>query len=201
MLLIDEINLDPRPLTPQEKELQDAIEDQLEKLNKRGIKRFYTDRNTARKEGEMYYYPQRFCINKHVSAHYVSSGECLSCIKEKSKGPNLYGTKRATTEEECIHVLVGTAKSRAKSRKIDFNISVDDLKPFPKTCPILGVKLDYVGEKRKDRATSPSLDRVRNNEGYIKGNVRIISYKANAMKSNHTVESLQKFIDYINESN
>jgi hypothetical protein len=41
------------------------------------------------------------------------------------------------------------------------------------------------------RPASPSLDRIDNALGYVKGNVRIISFRANALRSNATLEELQ----------
>jgi hypothetical protein len=38
--------------------------------------------------------------------------------------------------------------------------------------------------------TRPSLDRIDNNKGHVKGNVRMISYRANVLKSDATVEEL-----------
>jgi hypothetical protein len=43
-----------------------------------------------------------------------------------------------------------------------------------------------------------SLDRVDNDKGYITGNVRVISRKANLMKSSLTIDILKKLIKYIN---
>ena len=39
---------------------------------------------------------------------------------------------------------------------------------------------------------SPSLDRIVSSLGYVKGNIRVISYKANRVKSNATLEELRK---------
>ena len=42
-----------------------------------------------------------------------------------------------------------------------------------------------------------SLDRVDNDKGYVKGNIRVISRKANLLKSSLTLEILENIIKYI----
>jgi hypothetical protein len=74
------------------------------------------------------------------------------------------------------------AKSRARSSKagLKWNLTKDDI-DIPEYCPYLGIKLT----NNLDRADSQiSLDRIDSNKGYIKGNVEVISKKANIAKSN-----------------
>lgn len=79
------------------------------------------------------------------------------------------------------------AKRRAKEHKIDFNLELQDI-TIPKTCSILGIPLFYqsVGVS----PNSPSIDRVDNAKGYIKGNIQVISWRANDIKGDATLEEL-----------
>jgi hypothetical protein len=71
-------------------------------------------------------------------------------------------------------------RRRAKESNIPFNLIASDLFPLPETCPVLGVKLDYgAGHNRKVYA---SIDRIIPQLGYVRGNVRVISFSANATK-------------------
>lgn len=85
-------------------------------------------------------------------------------------------------------IIIAT-KCRAKKKGIPFDLSVDDIK-VPKVCPILGIKLNT--NRKKASFDSPSIDRIKPSLGYIKGNVAIISYKANAIKSNATWREIFK---------
>ena len=90
--------------------------------------------------------------------------------------------------------MVATAKWRAKKYGIPFNLSKHDF-VIPEVCPLLGIPINKVGSKRTDN--SPSLDKIDPERGYTKGNVWVISDKANRMKQNMTVETLRHFADTI----
>jgi hypothetical protein len=90
--------------------------------------------------------------------------------------------------------LLSRIKSRAKRRNIPFNLEISDL-IIPTHCPILGIKLE-IGVKG-NYFNSPSVDRIDNTLGYVKGNVAIISCKANSMKNSASKEEMKLFIKNI----
>ena len=53
---------------------------------------------------------------------------------------------------------------------------------------MLGISLEQGNGRVHD--ASPALDRLDNAKGYVKGNVVVISYKANRMKSNATIDEI-----------
>jgi hypothetical protein len=91
------------------------------------------------------------------------------------------------------HYLWYVARTRARKYKTEFNIEESDI-IIPIYCPILNCKLEK-GDGYLPNAMS--LDRVDNNKGYIKGNIRVISRKANLLKSSLTLEVLENIIKYI----
>ena len=93
--------------------------------------------------------------------------------------------------------LYRTAKTRAEKRQIEFNIEYEDI-VLPEFCPVLGIKLKVnSGSGAGGKDDSYSLDRIDNTKGYIKGNVQVISHKANSMKSTATADELIKFAEWI----
>lgn len=78
-------------------------------------------------------------------------------------------------------VLLGQARYRAKKKGIEFNLELSDV-VIPKVCPVLKISLTAGSSSGGPRGCSPSLDRIDNTKGYIKGNVQVISHKANTMK-------------------
>ena len=85
--------------------------------------------------------------------------------------------------------LLNSVKSRAKKIGIPFNLDVDDI-VIPTHCPLLGIELT----KEIGRCNNtPSIDKINPELGYVKGNVWIVSWKANRIKSNLSKDELQLF--------
>jgi hypothetical protein len=86
------------------------------------------------------------------------------------------------------------SKTRAKEKGLQHNLTRDWLLTnLPTHCPVLGIELAFGGNSYN----SPSVDRFDNNKGYTTDNVRIISFRANALKSNATVEELEAIVRYM----
>lgn len=87
------------------------------------------------------------------------------------------------------------AKKRAKKHGREFNIEISDI-VVPEFCPILGMKL-VSGGYRTTLPSAPTLDRIDSSLGYIKGNVWVVSHRANSLKSNASVEELEAVIAFL----
>jgi hypothetical protein len=94
--------------------------------------------------------------------------------------------------------LLYAAKGRASRKGLDFNLDVSDIE-IPDICPILGIPI-IVGQS-KISGNSPSLDRVDSSKGYVKGNVAVISHKANSHKSDLTLEQVKNLVRYMENVN
>ena len=84
--------------------------------------------------------------------------------------------------------MFSTAKRNAKNLKREFSITIFDIN-IPEFCPLLGIKLDKDGEKNADNL--PSLDRIDNNLGYTKNNIWVISWKANRLKRDYSLNDIK----------
>ena len=89
------------------------------------------------------------------------------------------------------------AKRRALKKNLTFNISLEDL-IFPEYCPLLNIKLN-IGTYYAN-SNSYSIDRIDPSKGYIKGNVQIISHRANTLKGNATLEELKKLAEWMEKN-
>lgn len=85
------------------------------------------------------------------------------------------------------------ARLRARELGLPFDIELSDV-VIPARCPILGIPLRIGKGKLSDN--SPSLDRVVPRKGYVKGNVVVVSFRVNRMKSDATVQELRKITDF-----
>jgi hypothetical protein len=90
--------------------------------------------------------------------------------------------------------LLRGARKRAKEKNIPFDITAEDI-TIPETCPVLGIQLQ-IGEKVVCN-NSPTLDRIKPELGYVKGNIQVMSFRANMLKNNATVEELQKVLEHL----
>lgn len=70
------------------------------------------------------------------------------------------------------------ARKRARRLDLAFNLPRDAI-VIPPACPVLGLPLK-AGGKRSGQ--SPSLDRIRPQDGYVVGNIRVVSDRANRLK-------------------
>jgi len=128
----------------------------------------------------------------------------FSSPKSNSSRVDILGSGRASECRTCANErflrsdhrskLLNSAKQRAKANGLDFNLTIDDI-VIPEFCPALGIRLvPVVGEGRKSLTkleASPSLDRVDNSKDYVKGNVCVISLRANNIKKDATLQELK----------
>jgi len=94
--------------------------------------------------------------------------------------------------------LWSLAKRRAKRDNIDFTILVGDI-VIPTICPVLNIPL--VKNRGKCSFNSASVDRINPKLGYVKGNIMVISFKANLMKNDASFEEIEKLYFYMKSLN
>lgn len=90
--------------------------------------------------------------------------------------------------------LLANARKRAAEQRVPFNLKRADL-DVPTHCPALGLKLE-AGE-RGGGDSSPTIDRLIPERGYVRGNIAILSMKANRMKNSGTSAELRAIADWL----
>lgn len=117
---------------------------------------------------------EKFKENKEAYLHFLEKG------------------KKYRAENWVVEVY-SRLKVRAKQQGLPFNIEKSDL-IFPDTCPLLGIPIAI---SHPNKMNCVSWDRIIPELGYVKGNVRAISVKANIMKNNANKEELETFAQNI----
>jgi hypothetical protein len=86
-----------------------------------------------------------------------------------------------------IKYLVTQSRRRAKLDGLEHSITTDDL-VMPSHCPLLGIPLFF--SRGRPTPNTPTIDRFNPRLGYVPGNVWVISYRANTIKSDATLDEL-----------
>ena len=115
----------------------------------------------------------------------IDTSRCKECKKNFSKAANEWATK--SIEDK----ILNRVKTRAKEKGLAFNLELEDI-VIPDVCPVFKVPFIY-----GDHSWTYSLDRIKPELGYVKGNVVIISNKANMMKNTATAEDVRMLYEWM----
>lgn len=149
--------------------------------------------------GETKHRDEFYTVWNNIRKTYYTKSACKSCNNAKSKAwrdanrDKVQAMKRRESADKQT-VIYRSAKARAKKQGIPFSITKHDV-VIPSHCPLLGIKLE--AGKGSQSPSSPSLDKVIPELGYVPGNVKVVSYLANTMKNNATPEQLLTFASNI----
>lgn len=153
-------------------------------------------------------------VEKEDSEFIVGKTKCLKCYKwsrdyyqrnrereiaraKKNLNKNRLHTnevKRNGIRKNPVSYMLWQVKSRAKKSNIPFNLEHRDI-IIPPICPVLGIRLEI--NSGHSGENSPSVDRIVPELGYVKGNIKIISNKANSIKNNASIQDLEKVLEYV----
>jgi hypothetical protein len=123
--------------------------------------------------------------------------ENVKRYREKNKDKILDNgkTRYRNDSKRYLYHMLKRAEKRAIEKNIPFDLKPDDV-IIPELCPILGVKMT-IGDGKGPHSSSPSLDRIVPSLGYVKGNVLVISMRANKIKSDGSLEDIEKVYNYL----
>lgn len=98
--------------------------------------------------------------------------------------------RRANTHR----TLLNGARQRAAKAGIPFDLTLADI-TIPATCPALGIPLVVGRGKVSDG--SPTLDRIVPSLGYVRGNIAVLSLRANRIKNDATADELEQVLNWL----
>jgi len=174
------------------------------KLDIEKIKELLVDGKTLKEVGEIFQVSRQRIgqiRNKYfpdLSKSEFGSGK----VRKDRRKKQVEGWKRESWILDDLaraqHIKFNRKRQANKSSKHCWDLKLEDI-VWNTHCPILGIELDYFADSRAEN--SPSFDRIDSSLGYIKGNVIIISWRANRIKNDGTVEEHQKIVDFLKKLN
>lgn len=120
-------------------------------------------------------------------------------INRRSRKANQEKRQKATIAWVINHpgyYMLKNAQYRAKKLGLPFDLTFEDVQ-IPEICPVLGIPLVSKEGRHGFLDNSPSLDRIIPALGYVRGNVRVISNRANTIKRDATMTELEAIVAYL----
>lgn len=142
----------------------------------------------------------QFLKDKHASGGYRN--QCKECLRQRNKEQRVWENRKESynasmrkyrsTAKGAIHTSYQASKSRAKRDGIPFDI---DLEYVTELFYQQNGKCALTGEDMipKSGRTSPSLDKMTPELGYVRGNIQWTTWKANCMKQDLNMDELIQF--------
>jgi hypothetical protein len=107
-----------------------------------------------------------------------------------------YRERHKGSIEYRIIQMVAKAKTRARQKQWDFDLDKEYIKsiwPEDNMCPVFKKPFTF-NEKNHD--FNSSLDRIDTTKGYLRGNVVVVSWRANNLKSDGTLDEFKALIEF-----
>lgn len=184
-----------------------------------------TSREEAQAHGAKRYYSGEECKLGHISTRYTKSGRCTECQKlagrkfrennpdyarEKSKKYKEDNAerlkeysrsyhKKIAERGDSFHLQVKNIRLKCRKKGIPFDIDADYIQQLydeNPNCPVTGERMELQG--KVGQGNNATIDRFIPELGYVRGNVNIISHRANMAKGKNTdPEFFRRLADWI----
>lgn len=172
-------------------------------------------RQAAIRLGRKRYFTGKECHKGHTSPRLVSNFACVACHdlknrrwwtahpeKRNAKARKYYEAHKASVRAwfrrwrrtNYTRVMLVTARKRALRDGVPFSICEADV-DIPLRCPVLGRKLQKEGAR--GGPWSPTLDKFIPKRGYVKGNISVISHRANRLKSDGSLKEHEALVKWM----
>lgn len=149
-------------------------------------------RNSSKKSGYVGYCKD--CSRKRGRELYWSNVDYRkACARKggkwwKPEKPRKRGPNRMCTQ--CM--------KSARKAGVPFSLTPGDI-VIPEKCPVLDIPLEF-SKDRKRKDDTPSVDRLVPGLGYVPENIMVISWRANSLKNNMTLEECKKMYEFFSEA-
>jgi UDP-N-acetylenolpyruvoylglucosamine reductase len=132
------------------------------------------------------------CGKVKLFSEFHKHSQCSGGYNSICKECRLPISKQKWQELDYKQKIFNRAKGRAGRKGREFSISIEDV-IIPELCPIFKQPL------KENTEMAPSIDRIDSSKGYVKGNIQIISKRANLLKNNASIEELESVLKFLKE--
>lgn len=180
-----------RDYNARHKEKRRAYSKQWYQDNKEHVKettRRYLSKNAekVRESAANRYRANKEHLSETRKAHYENNKE-KTLKRQQDRRAALF---LESPKEAWLYYTAQGARHRAKKKGLAYDKDLSGLF-LPDVCPVLGIPLKYSDRRGSPSADSPSLDRIVPEYGYVRSNLRVISHRANMLKSNASIDELR----------
>jgi hypothetical protein len=145
---------------------------------------------------------QLVCTGPSLKSNHTRSCGCFKrekssalCISRRKYDPN---DKDLLIRAQCLRNI----RYRSQRRGYETDLDISDIPELTDVCPVLGIRYNKRGN-RKQQDSSPTVDRKNPNLPYLKkykDNLVFISFRANRIKNNATIDDLEKILFYLRDT-
>ena len=136
-------------------------------------------------------------IDRYVPNWNDNYGQAVNRKMREEERFRKWGYKEDTSLYHAKREKFRNKKNSSSGKGWEWTVEFGDL-TWPTHCPILGLELDFFAEMRQEN--SPSFDRIDPTKGYIKGNVQIMSWRANRIKNDGSALEHRKIAKYLDKT-
>ena len=168
------------------------------------------NKEKARAKGRKYYEENKEDVRARNSAYYQQNKDKVRIInkaweqknKEKVRADKqAYKEQHKGTIDYALRSLLAGAKSRAKINNLPFDLTLEWLETMVVShCPITLQPLDWTKEQivnGRHGPSSPSIDKIIPELGYVQSNCAIVSFRGNRIKSDGTIDEFRRMVQYM----
>jgi hypothetical protein len=162
-----------------------------EKVKAYAKARYYANRGRKIETAKSYYQ-----VNREDRINYAKQRRVENYDKVRERERSYI---KKAFDKDAVGLMWRVKKANAKHKGVEFDITKEDLQEIMvDVCPVLGIPLKFnFGGRAGCNHDSYSIDRIDNSKGYVKGNIQIMSKRANLLKNDATIEELEKLLAYM----
>lgn len=137
---------------------------------------------------------RRAAYQKAWKARQRPAGEGRKIRSDKGTGLDPLDRQRQWRAKNYARCLFHRCKAAAKRKGLPFDLTVEHIEKLlePMVCPMTGVTLIITANGDR-HPLQPSIDQIRAGEGYVIGNVRVVSWIYNRAKGMDGDEDVKAF--------